>query len=67
MCNYKIKRSNISFNSDNKSMICTFTITHTKTKETHIFKNIYLAKDYTDAFLVFPSTNEEVYINKNND
>ena len=66
MRNYKIKRSNISYNGDKKSMICTFSITHIKTKETHIFNNIYLEEDYKEAFLVFPSTNEEVYINKKN-
>jgi len=45
-------------------MICTFTITHIKTQESHIYKNIYLAKDNKEAFLVFPFTNEEVYINR---
>lgn len=47
-------------------MVCTFTITHTGTQEQHVFKNIYLAEDNKDAFLVFPSTNEEVYINREN-
>lgn len=45
-------------------MICNFTITNTETQEKHVFKNIYLAEDNKDAFLVFPSTNEEVYINR---
>ena len=45
-------------------MICNFTVTNTETQEKHVFKNIYLAEDNKDAFLVFPSTNEEVYINR---
>lgn len=47
-------------------MICDFTITNTETQENHVFKNVFLAEDNEDAFLVFPSTNEEVYINRKN-
>ena len=67
MDKYKVERSDISYYNDRKSMICTFTITHLKTQTKHIFKNIYLAKDNNEAFLVFPFTNEEVYINRENE
>lgn len=66
MGKYKVERSNISYNYLKKSMISTFTITNTGTQEIHVFKNIFLAEDNKDAFLVFPSTNEEVYINREN-
>jgi hypothetical protein len=45
-------------------MICTFTITHKETQEEFVFKNIFLAKNNKDAYLVFPTTNEIVYINR---
>ena len=64
MGKYKVERSNISYNNHKKSMICTFTITNKETQEQHVFKNIFLAEDNEDAFLVFPTTNEEVYINR---
>ena len=67
MRTYKVERSDILYNRDGKSMVCTFTITHIKTQEKHIFKNIYLANDNKEAFLVFPLTNEEVYINRGNE
>jgi len=66
MDKYKVERSNITCNNYKKSMICTFTITNKETQEQHVFKNIYLAEDNKDAFLIFPSTNEEVYINRGN-
>ena len=66
MAKYIVERSNISYNSYKKSMICDFTITNTETQENHVFKNVFLAEDNEDAFLVFPSTNEEVYINRKN-
>jgi len=66
MGKYKVERSNISYNNLQKSMISNFTITNTETQENHVFKNIFLAEDNKDAFLVFPSTNEEVYINREN-
>ncbi|MFW6275562.1 MAG: hypothetical protein ACOC2M_02905 [bacterium] len=66
MDKYKVERSNITYNNYKKSMICTFTITNNETQEQHVFKNIYLAEDNKDAFLIFPSTNEEVYINREN-
>lgn len=64
MGKYIVERSNILYNNYKKSMICNFTITNTETQEKHVFKNIYLAEDNKDAFLVFPSTNEEVFINR---
>lgn len=64
MSRYKVERSNVSYYGDRKSMNCTFTITHLQTQEKHVFKNIYLAQENREAFLVFPFTNEEVYINR---
>lgn len=61
---YKVERSNVIYNKDERSMVCTFTITHIKTQEKYIFKNVFLAEENKEAFLVFPSTNEKVYINK---
>lgn len=64
MRTYKVERSNILYNKDKKSLFCTFTITHIKTREKFVYKNIFLALDNKDAFLVFPSTNETIYINR---
>lgn len=61
---YKVERSNIIYSENKKSMFCTFTITHAETQEKFVFKNIYLAADNKDAFLIFPSTGDEVYINQ---
>lgn len=64
MNKYSIERSNISYNNDHKSMICTFTITHIESQEKFVFNNIYLAEDNKEAYLVFPTTNEKVYLNE---
>jgi len=64
MRTYKVERSNVLYNWDKKSMICTFTITHIETQEKFVYKNIYLAENNKEAFLMFPSTNEKVYINR---
>ncbi len=61
---YTIERSNIINSSDRKSMIGTFTLTHIATRKKFVFNNIYLAIDNREAFLIFPFTNEEVYINR---
>jgi len=63
MGTYKVERSNVLYYRDMKSINCTFTITHVKTQEKHVYENIYLATDNKEAFLVFPSTNEKIYIN----
>ena len=67
MSKYRVDRSNISYNNNQKSMICTFTITHVETREKFVFNNIFLAEDNKEAFLVFPATNEKVYINRENE
>lgn len=67
MRTYKVERSDILYNLDGKSMVCTFTITHIKTREKYVFNNVYLAEDNKEAFLIFPSTNEKVYINSENE
>ena len=64
MRTYKVERSNIRYNPNKKSMVCTFTVTNNETKETHVYNNIFLAKNNKEAFLIFPSTNEKVYINR---
>lgn len=66
MNSYKIERSNIMYKRGKKRMVCTFTVTHIETQETHVYNNIFLDKDNQEAFLVFPYTNEEVYINRKN-
>lgn len=66
MGKYKVERSNVSYINNKKGMICTFTITNEETREKHVFNNIYLSEDNNDAFLVFPATNEEVFINREN-
>lgn len=64
MAKYKVERSKILYNKSKNSMICTFTITYNKTQERYVFKNIFLDENNKEAFLVFPTTNEEVYINQ---
>jgi len=45
-------------------MVCTFTVTDNETEEMHVYNNIFLDKNNKEAFLIFPSTNEKVYINR---
>ncbi len=61
---YKVERSNVTYFKGKKSMICNFTITHIETKEKYVYKNIYLARDNKDAYIIFPTTSEKVYINR---
>ena len=64
MRTYKIERSNIKYNPGKHSMVCTFTVTDNDTEEMHVYNNIFLDKNNKEAFLIFPSTNEKVYINR---
>lgn len=64
MRTYKVERSNVTYYEGRKSIICNFTITHIETREKYVYKNIYLARDNKDAYIIFPTTNEKVYINR---